>query len=172
MKWVGKQHPLETAAEWCAPAILATACGWAATIAAIPVAAAAVATLLVFAAGFAAMKIAGFDRRPGEPGFQPAPVEAVLPDAMEELLLRPEDEVLLLDDPIEDPDPASRVVRLFARQEATPGELMDRIADFLGEGRRSEAGATIATLPTPDVAQPDASAALHEALANIRASLR
>ena len=172
MNWAGKQHPLETAAEWCAPAILATAGGWAAKVAAMPLAVVAAAAILTFTVGLAAMKMAGGDRRLFEPSFRPTAVETVEPDAMEELLLRPEDEVLLLDDAIEDPDPASRVVRLFARQEPTPGELVDRIADFLGEGRKREAGATIAILPTPDVAQPDASAALHAALANIRASLR
>jgi hypothetical protein len=75
---------------------------------------------------------------------------------------------LLLDDPLVEIEEDSRVVRLFDRKEATPGELVARIEGYLGAGRpipprSAEEGSA---------APPDASAALHAALANIRASLR
>ena len=79
-----------------------------------------------------------------------------------------EEDVLLLDDPLGGIEPDARVVRLFARDEATPGELVTRIADYLGDERRILAQAAGEGQQTP----PDASAALHAALANIRASLR
>ncbi len=61
------------------------------------------------------------------------------------------------------------MVRLFDKPEPTPGELVDRIAAFLGEGRSA---ATVEPASPRESALPDASAALHDALANIRASLR
>ena len=79
----------------------------------------------------------------------------------------PDEDELLLDDPIAD----SRVVQLFEREQPValpePGELVARISDYLGSGR--------AAAPAQDqpVASPaDASAALHAALADIRQSLR
>lgn len=80
-----------------------------------------------------------------------------------------EDE-LLLDDPIAPLAPDSRVVRLFEREQPEPlpepGELVLRIADYLETGR--------VTRPPVEAepARPDASAALHAALADIRRSLR
>ena len=78
------------------------------------------------------------------------------------------DDELLLDDPLVEIEGDSRVVRLFDRQGATPGELVERIEGYLGNGRPS------AAYPAEEgsAAPPDASAALHAALANIRASLR
>lgn len=92
-----------------------------------------------------------------EAGFEPVPFEEAVAD-----------DVLLLDDPLIEIEPESRVVQLFAKAEPTPGELVLRIEDYLGDGRRP---------PAPDASTPeqrpiDASAALHAALANIRASLR
>jgi hypothetical protein len=74
----------------------------------------------------------------------------------------------LLDDPIIEVAPESRVVQLFARAEPTPGELVLRIEDYLSDGRRTPAREASAAQQRP----VDASAALHAALANIRASLR
>jgi len=156
MSWA-KQHPVETLADWAAPALFAAACGWAARTALLSPASAVAATLLAFAAGTVAMRAAGDRSKTAISRFQPVELE------LEELLLEAKDEVLLLDDPLVEVAPDSRVVRLFDRQEPTPGELVDRIADFLGDGRRA---APEANVPA------DASAALHSALANIRASLR
>ena len=104
--------------------------------------------------GVVAMRMVGKAPLFLDPGFEPAQFE---PDE--------DDEVLLLDDRLVEPEADSRVVRLFARPEPTPGELVLRIADYLSEqgkpAARSFAGR----------ARPvDASAALHAALANIRAN--
>jgi hypothetical protein len=70
------------------------------------------------------------------------------------------DEPLLLDDVLAELNPDSRVVRLFdAARMPTPGQLDARIRQHLGSPRA-------ATAP------PDASQALHEALAELRRSLR
>jgi hypothetical protein len=158
MSWA-KQHPVETLADYIAPALLAAASGWAARSALLPPLFMMTVAILTFAAGALAMRISGGQRSLPVSQFQPVALDTAGPA---ELLLEEEDEALLLDDPLIEIDPDSRVVRLFARQDPTPGELVERIADFLGEDRRpgSEPGA-----PT------DASAALHAALANIRASL-
>ncbi len=71
-----------------------------------------------------------------------------------------EPEELLLDQPIEPEIAESRVVRLFAPE---PGELVTRIDQYL------DAGHGVSRRTAPD--RPDASAALHEALAEIRRSL-
>ncbi|MFL6771403.1 MAG: hypothetical protein ACJ8E4_06765 [Sphingomicrobium sp.] len=159
MSWA-KQHPVETVADYAAPALLAAASGWAARSAFLPPLFMITVAILAFAAGMLAMRISGGQGRVPVRQFEPVALDTTDPA---ELLLEEKDQVLLLDDPLIEVDPDSRVVRLFARQEPTPGELVERIADFLGEGRRPglESGA-----PT------DASAALHAALANIRASLR
>jgi hypothetical protein len=73
-----------------------------------------------------------------------------------------EDDVLLLEDALPEPDPASRVVHLFAAQPMpTPGQLKERIDRHL-------AGAPLGTPP----ALPNASAALYAALDELRRSLR
>lgn len=70
------------------------------------------------------------------------------------------DDVLVLDDVLADLGEDSRVVRLFdASAMPTPGQLRARIDRHLGQAR----SANEAT---------DASAALHEALAELRSSLR
>lgn len=66
---------------------------------------------------------------------------------------------LLLDDVLSDPEPDSRVVRLFDPA-AMPADLPD--------ARRDPRFAGASAVPTP----PDASQALHEALAKLRHSLR
>ncbi|MEA1073006.1 hypothetical protein [Sphingomonas sp. LY160] len=76
-----------------------------------------------------------------------------------------EEEPLLLDDPLVPVENSSRVVRLFDANGASPGDLVVRISDFLGER----------ATPAPVVGEAavvDASDALYAALANIRASLR
>ena len=97
--------------------------------------------------------------------------QADLPEAPEELLLSDEDRLvaspaaatgeLLLDDVLAELAPDSRVVRLFDRAAMpTPGELQARIDRHLDSRGQ---------VPRP---QPDASVALHDALADLRRSLR
>lgn len=166
MNWTGKAHPVETLAEWGAPLVLALAAAWAATIAGLPFLAKTGCGVVALFIGVAAMRTAGRAPTARQAGFEPAIFGAG--EGADELLLdQPVDE-LLLDDPLEAPDPDSRVVRLFDRQDPTPGELVSRISDFLGDQGRAPA-------PIPHAAeqQPaDASDALHAALANIRANLR
>ena len=68
------------------------------------------------------------------------------------------DDVLLLDDPVIPDRPTARVVQMFVPQ---AGEMVTRIDQFL-ETKRGAARESA----------PDASAALHAALAQIRQSLR
>ena len=160
MKNGTKQHPLDALAEWLAPAILAVAAGWSASRLgqSNPVTAGAVAGSL--AAGIATMRLFGAPRveQAGVP-FEPLPIEDCIEDSGE----------LLLDDPLVEIESDSRVISLFAREQATPGEMVARIADFLGEERRTPAPPSAGE---GSASPPDASAALHAALANIRASLR
>jgi len=155
MTWASK-HPVEVIAEWGAPVLLVVAAGWAASAAGLPLAAVAAAGTIALAIGVVTMRLAGGAPIEAEAGFEPVPlVDAVLVDE------------LLLDDPLVEMEPDSRVVQMFARQERTPGELVLRIEDYLSDGRRT---------PAPEAAveqrSVDASTALHAALANIRASLR
>ena len=77
----------------------------------------------------------------------------------------PEQDVLILEDALTQPHPASRVVQLFASQPMpTPGQLKERIDRHLaGESPRPANGR-----PSP----PDASEALYAALDELRRSLR
>jgi len=156
MKWAGKPHPVETLADWGAPIVLAGAAAWAASLAGLPLAAKAASSVMALLAGIVAMRIAGRPQLVGEPSFEPVEFE---PQGGER--------ELLLDDPLVEVAPDSRVVRLFARNEPTPGELVLRISDFL-----SEQGKAPMPVAPPVEQQVDASAALHAALANIRATLR
>jgi hypothetical protein len=157
MDWAANKHPAEWAVETLAPALLAAAAGWSAWKIGLPLAATAAGATMTLALGVVAMRLAG-DQPIAELGsFDP--VEFDDPATADELLL---------DDPLIEVEPDSRVVRLFEREEPTPGELVLRISDYLGGGRRAPALET----GQEDDRQPDASAALHAALANIRASLR
>ena len=159
MNWSAKPHPIERIAEWAAPAILAGASAWAAMVAQLPLAAIAAAGSMALILGLFAMHFAGRSSLATVPVFTPAEIEC---DALMG--------ELLLDDPLVTPEPGSRVVRLFEREDPTPGELVLRISDFLVDNGRPVPGAAEAEVVGH---QPvDASAALHEALANIRASLR
>ena len=69
-------------------------------------------------------------------------------------------EPLVLDDILAKIGPDSRVVRLFDRKSMpTPGQLQSRIDSHLGQA-------------TAEIAKPDASQALSDALAELRRSLR
>ena len=93
---------------------------------------------------------------------------AVLPTAeFETLPFESANDELLLDDPLAEVDPQARVTRLFVEEAHAPATLVARIADYLGD--RPE---RIADAGENEGGSADASAALHAALANIRASLR
>ena len=156
MDWAVNKHPAEWVVETLAPALLAAAAGWSAWRIGLPLAATAAGATMTLALGVVAMRLAG-DQPIAELGaFDPVVFDD--PSATDELLL---------DDPLIEAQPDSRVVRLFEREEPTPGELVTRISDYLGSARPAP------TLETgQEVDRPDASAALHAALANIRASLR
>jgi len=165
MNWAGKQHPVEAVVEWLAPIPLASAVGWAGLrLGLSPIVALAI-SVAVLAAGFAAIKLGGGARPVPSHGFEPAEIASV---ELDELLLEERDVVLELRDRLDEVEPDSRVARLFAGEDPTPGELVDRIAVFLGEGRLPSPP----NRPAAEASRPDASAALHDALANIRASLR
>jgi hypothetical protein len=104
--------------------------------------------------------------RPSDPAFDIADFEVQLAPAvdMDELVLGNSDRIaqpfadeLMLDDVLSDPRPDSRVVRLF-----DPAAMP---ADAPGFDRRFGGASAV---PAP----PDASQALHEALAKLRHSLR
>lgn len=95
---------------------------------------------------------------PAELGFEGA--DGALP--------QPANDELLLDDPLV-ARPDSRATRLFASEDKSPAALVARIEDYLDrEPQRKNAVQEVRR----DEPVPDASAALHTALANIRASLR
>ncbi len=166
MKTAQKQHVLETAVEWVAPISLAAALGWAGFRLGAPLAGIIAAAIVAFAGGLGIMRRTDRAAPATIAPFEAAAIEPVEPG---ELLLTADDEVLILDDPLVEPPSDSRVVRLFERQEPTPGELVDRITDFLGGSRQP---ALVPQRPVEDQYSVDASAALHAALANIKASLR
>jgi hypothetical protein len=154
-----KQHPADKLADWAAPAVLAVAGAWSAWKVVGTQAGGLAAGVFALALGVLAMRLLG-QPRPREIGvvFEPLTFDEAAGS-----------DELLLDDPLVEVEADSRVVRLFERAEATPGEMVARIEDYLGEGRRR-----LAVPPEEErsAAPPDASAALHAALANIRASLR
>lgn len=166
MNGTGKQHPLEAAVEWLASATFAIAFGWASwRLGLTPLMALGIG-VAGLTAGFAAFRLGGRNPSIVIAPFQPAAFGSI---ELDELLLEEKDSILELDDRLVVPAEDSRVVRLFERQDPTPGELVDRIVDFLADGRRQPAAGP----PAAEINRlPDASAALHDALANIRASLR
>lgn len=166
MSWAGKQHPVETAIEWLAPIPLALAVTWSGGLLGLSFMESVAIGVAVLTAGFAVIRLAGGAGAVQLRSFEPAGFASV---ELDELLLEEKDAVLELNDRLDEIRPDSRVVRLFERQDPTPGELVDRIVDFLADGGRQ----AIAGQPAAEPRHlPDASEALHSALANIRASLR
>lgn len=157
-----KQHPADRLVEWVSPAVLAAAAGWAAwTVLEQPIAGVGTAAIALVI-GIGAMRVLGeAPRAEPDAGFEPVSFEQCA-----------EDDVLLLDDPLSDIESDARVVNLFAQDEATPGELVARIADYLGDESRVPVAPEASAAGEGPQAPPDASAALQSALANIRASLR
>ena len=110
--------------------------------------------------------LAEFGVTPIEPGEEPV---LLLEERYEEPLLLTElaeDDALLLDDPLVEAVPGSRVVQLFAGQpdaDAGPAQGADRPPPRRRVAARERAG------PLP---RPDASGALYAALDDLRRSLR
>lgn len=161
-----QRHPVEIIAVTASLAIFAGGIGLAAWLAVGQPAIAGAAALAALLIGWAILERADDGSRESPRGFVPAEYdqtdELQLTDRWDEPV-----EELLLDDPLPAPAEKSRVVRLFepAAVNATPGELVERIGDYLG-GRPGQANLSART------SAPDASADLYAALANIRASLR
>lgn len=168
MKWGGKQHPVETLVEWLAPIPLAGAIAWASIRLGSSLVEAGAIGVAALVAGFVAVRAAGGTISAGRYDFEPA-MFGDPGEELGELLLEAKDEILILDDPLIEPSEDSRVVRLFARHQPTPGELVERIEGFLGETGRAT---TEPPVSPADRVPVDASAALYAALANVRASLR
>ncbi|MBA3668336.1 MAG: hypothetical protein H0W65_11555 [Sphingomonas sp.] len=157
MDWGLEQHPIETLAIWAAPAVLAAASCWSATVLLGGPGAVIAALGLAYLIGITAMRVAGSESGSLKMApFEPLPFDNTVDE-------------LLLDDPLGSVEPDARVSRLFAPDERTPGALVMRIADYLGDrpAPAFDGGSSNETRPLTD-----ASAALHAALANIRASLR
>lgn len=138
--------------------MLAVAAVWAAFAMGLSLAAVAAVGIVALAVAVIAMRLAGDASISAVGAFEPVPIEDALGNLDE----------LLLDDPLVENAPDSRVVRLFTPPERTPGELVLRIEDYLNDGRRAPESEADAAEQRP----ADSSAALHAALANIRASLR
>lgn len=157
MNWDQRRNPIELFVEWAAPALLASAVGWAARALTGNPLVVALSLATVAFVGFALMRRVTPEAGHALADFELMPFEN---DAAEELLL---------DDPLVPIADGSRVVRLFDRQPNSPGEMIARINDFLELGPQLSA----ADVEADRMHRPsDASAAMHEALANIRASLR
>jgi hypothetical protein len=189
MNWNAKRPRIERAAEWGAICSVGAAVAFALSRLTPfgPLAAAGAA----LGAAAAAWLVLAFVEQ-GEHAAAPAFAVVDFPPAESDVVLlleaRPGDDdlhdALLLDDPL--PREESRVVRLFGPAAETaappaavpaalapPGEMLARIEDFLGAGRAGTGGGGPAEPATPGRRESaEASAALHAALADIRASLR
>lgn len=155
-----KENRAERALDWAASLLFAALVGYACLV---------VGGAKVAAMGAAAGFIVGGSLL-AKVGVKPAHLPAfdVLPfDLPAEAEREPWDE-LLLDDPIAAPEKGSRVIALFGPVDSSPAALVARIEDYLGRDNDRPAQRRL----TEEAARPDASAALHAALSNIRASLR
>jgi hypothetical protein len=174
MSGVGQNNGVSRAIDIGSAGLFAGAAGYSAVLLiASPVAGAAVATAAFVGAHRALGRIAD---RPefAVPGFAAEQLDFAEPEELPELLLTEraellltelaggppeEDEALLLEDRLEIPSDDSRVIRLFdPRLLPTAGELRERIERHLQSPSES--------------AYPDATAELHQALADLRKSLR
>lgn len=176
----GKAQRIEAIAAFAAAAVFAAAAAFAVSrFAASTVMVGAAAAVALFVALQVLRSIGPEDRQFSLAQFAPSelvledPNELFLTDAdrldQDELLLTETDRLnhgvvakdeLLLDDVLASLEEDSRVVRMFDPSAApTPGQLGARIDRHPGQAR-------------PVTAVPDASAALHEALAELRLSLK
>ncbi len=74
MDWAGKQHPLETLVEWCAPAFFAGAVGWSTSLGGIALPVSIAAAGVAFAVGIMMMRLAESSRG-SFPAFEPVSLE-------------------------------------------------------------------------------------------------
>jgi len=156
---------LESAVDGIAAAVLAVAAGYCGLATGLPPLAATASAVLILLAGWKILgAVAAGPQTFLLPAFDPAPLPAAEP--AEELILTDSDRLdhsqvadeLVLDDVLARLEDFSRVVRLFDRSAMpTPGELKSRIDRHL---------------ETPASAPPDASQALHDALSQLRRTLR
>lgn len=159
----GKVERIEVATDAGAAALFASACAYSLAHLASSVAITIAASVLAFAASLRGLRAIS----PKERALPLADFETSIPfEALDELVLTDADRIdtpardeLVLDDVLAKLGPDSRVVRLFDPASIpTPGELQARIDRHLSaEGRSS--------------LLPDASQALHDALAELRRSL-
>lgn len=164
MMWDTQVRSGEALLEWGASALLAAAIGWATMALTGLLPAGAVAMAATLALGVAAMRRVGDEERG----------QTLSQFAVESFEAAAEDE-LLLDDPLAEIAPDSRVATMFVVDQETPGAMVARIADYLGDRAprpRSSPDAGEGGGEDEDEGSADAGAALHCALANIRASLR
>lgn len=163
MTHTAQKHVMDRLAEWVGPLVFASGAGLGALTLWGPVVAVA-ALVTVFAASH--WVVTRVDRGPPH-GEKFSPVDPDFANAGDDRHEAADDE-LLLDDPLTVAD-KSRVVRLFAADDVTPAALVARIEDYLDrDPNRRDRGQNLLR----DEPVPDASASLHAALANIRASLR
>ncbi|HYU96521.1 MAG TPA: hypothetical protein VE989_10185 [Sphingomicrobium sp.] len=156
---------LESAVDGIAAAVLAVAAGYCGLATGLPPLAATASAVLILLAGWKILgAVAAGPQTFLLPAFDPAPLPAAEP--AEELILTDSDRLdhsqvadeLVLDDVLARLEDFSRVVRLFDRSAMpTPDELKSRIDRHL---------------ETPASAPPDASQALHDALSQLRRTLR
>ena len=159
MTWEKQIRSGEALLEWGASALLAAAIGWASATLGNSTLVGIATFAVLLPMGVVAMK--RVDRE--------AETKLDLSEfAVEPLEAAAEDE-LLLDDPLAEIAPDSRVATMFVVDQETPGAMVARIADYLGDRAPRPRS-------SPDAGEgegsADAGAALHNALANIRASLR
>ena len=159
MMWDTQVRSGEALVEWGASALLAAAIGWASATLGNSTLIGIATFAVLLPMGVVAMK--RVDRE--------AETKLDLSEfAVEPLEAAAEDE-LLLDDPLAEIAPDSRVATMFVVDQETPGAMVARIADYLGDRAPRPRS-------SPDAGEgggsADAGAALHCALANIRASLR
>ena len=159
---------IELLADFGAAAIFAVSAGYSSFLLGLPVA----AVVAICAAAMSLALLILTSIKAGSPVFSLQPFEAaLLPEAVEmaELVLteadrleaaREDGDALILEDVLTDLSKDSRVVRLFDPSSMpTAGELQERIARHFN-----------ASFAPP--ALPDASRALHDALAELRRSIR
>ena len=159
MTWDTQVRSGEALVEWGASALLAAAIGWASATLGNSTLIGIGTFAVLLPMGVVAMKRVGreVETKLDLSEFVVEPLEAAAEDE------------LLLDDPLAEIAPDSRVATMFVVDQETPGAMVARIADYLGDRvPRSRS--------SPDAGEgegrADAGAALHVALANIRASLR
>lgn len=160
MTWDKQVRSGEALVEWGASALLAAAIGWATMVLTGLLLASAVAMAAMLALGVAAMRRVGDEERG----------QTLSEFAVESFEAAADDE-LLLDDPLAEIAPDSRVATMFVVDQETPGAMVARIADYLGD-RPPRPRSSPDAGEGEDEGSADAGEALHAALANIRASLR